>query len=160
MLDVEGLAISRLVNLAPKQSFHVAIAKSSEAREEEGLLHYLIAAWCSHNLAEFLNGQELTHRTILLRFLFCIEQLERITVYQTFTNRFRQSSRQAVHEYSASGCAQGLLTIIKCAGLEVGNEPFAEGGCVKTGTSSFNVSTLQSIENELFCQWFNYLLRA
>ena len=34
--------------------------------------------------------------------------------------------RQTVHKYSASGCVQGLLTIIKCADLEGGNEPFAE----------------------------------
>ncbi len=34
--------------------------------------------------------------------------------------------RQTVHKYLASGCAQGLLTIIKCADLEEGNEPFAE----------------------------------
>lgn len=32
--------------------------------------------------------------------------------------------RQTVHKYLASGCAQGLLTIIKCADLEEGNEPF------------------------------------
>lgn len=51
-------------------------------------------------------------------------------LFRCFNTKMRQKEekgcRQTVHKYLASGCAQGLLTIIKCADLEEGNEPFAE----------------------------------
>ena len=51
-------------------------------------------------------------------------------LFRCFNTKMRRKEgkgcRQTVHKYSASGCAQGLLTIIKCADLEEGNEPFAE----------------------------------
>ena len=126
MLDVERLAVSRLVDFAPFQCHHVAIPQPGEAGEQKRLFHDVVPTRYGNERTKFLNGQELAHGVQLLRLFLCLQQLERVAVYQTFAYGFVQSGGKAVHEDAAGGAAQRLFALVERAGFQKGDEALAK----------------------------------
>ena len=126
MVDVFRHTISRLVYLAPFERLHVTIAQTSEAGEEEGLFHYLVSTGRCHHLFQLLDGQELTFRHSLLRFLLGIQQCKWVVFYQSLPYRLCHDRAEAVGENAAGGLAQCLLAAVERAGFQKGDEALAE----------------------------------
>ena len=126
VLDVERLPVGGGMDLVPTKRLHVAIPQPCKAGEQEGLLHDVIPARSIDKGLQFLDGKELAHGDLLLRFLLCFESLERVARYQTLNDGLVQSRRNPVHHQSGRGVAQSLLVLVELASLQESDESTAE----------------------------------